>query len=106
MGTVSHDVAGTRCTALQPTSAIWVIEGGSYVGPTLPLIRRSIFFYDWRDRTLPSVLDDLHHAPVKTRVDVNIQDRTPGTPTIRPTAVRNATPCHNSSGFLASPYAS
>jgi hypothetical protein len=44
--------------------------------------------------------------PYPTRVDVDVLRPLSWPTTLRPTAVRNATPCHNSSGFLASPYAS
>ena len=44
--------------------------------------------------------------PYPRRVDVNVPRPLSWPTTLRPTAVRNATPCHNSSGFLASPYAS
>ena len=68
--------AATCCTALHRVSVIWVIEGRSHDGATLPLMRRSIFFYDWRDPALPRVLGDLHHAPATRRVEVNVRDRT------------------------------
>jgi hypothetical protein len=29
----------------------------------VPFARRAIFFYDLRDRVLPGVVGDLHHAP-------------------------------------------
>jgi hypothetical protein len=43
---VSHVAAGTGYEVMRGTPAIWDIEGSSRDGSILPLIRRSILFYD------------------------------------------------------------
>jgi hypothetical protein len=61
-------------------------------------MRSAVFFYDLPDGALPGVVGDLHHAPSP---DERINFPAAHVPTLH-----NATFCHNSSGFLAAPYAS
>jgi hypothetical protein len=39
-----------------------VIETGGYLAQSIPLIRRTIFFYDLAGVVVPNVAGDLHHA--------------------------------------------
>lgn len=68
----------------------------------IPLVRRGIFFYDLPDHVLPSVVGEMHHAPPPDEWPKKFEAHFP--PAHVPT-LRDAAFCHNSSGFLAAPYA-
>src|SRR3954465_8769047 len=65
-GMVSHVAAGTRCDVMHDTRPRFGNLGHRREqlrrGPPIPLIPRSILFYDWFDRTLPTVAGGMHHA--------------------------------------------
>jgi hypothetical protein len=65
-------------------------------------MRRDIFFYDLADQVLPSTVGDLHHAPSTSgwanKFEIAFLASYVST-------LRDAASCHNSNGFLATPYA-
>jgi hypothetical protein len=63
---VSHVAAGTRCDVMHGTRPRFGNLGHRREqlrrAPPIPLIPRSILFYDWFDRALPTVAGGMHHA--------------------------------------------
>jgi hypothetical protein len=109
-GQVSHDAAG-RAATWSPTSTAGL--GNLRRQRQQPTRRQPSFSYAVVSSSTIRVIALFQGClaactmrPYPTRVDVNVLRPLSWPTTLRPTAVRNATPCHNSSGFLASPYAS
>jgi hypothetical protein len=100
---VSHHAADPRWDVHSPSVGNLVIAASGYRAQPVPLIRRGIFFYDLPDRVLPSVVGDLHHAPSPDEWTKKFE---PHFPAAHVRTLRDAAFCHNSSGFLAAPYAS